>query len=579
MMGFRRSPSWMSGHLVAASALAVVLGCGVMAAQTSRPASAAAPPMLGVRFVHAAEIPHAALTPGEARASRALNAAKNAGPGELYAFLKTFPKGADLHMHLSGAVYAETFIGEAARQGLCVASVEPGMPPVPEGQDALRFMLPTPAAHGHASACAAGQVLAADALKDQKLYDDLVDSFSMRAFVPTEGIDGHDQFFATFERYGGLKDYSGEWLDEVATRAASQNEQYLEIMQTPTFSHAAALGYKLGWPQGAEEEVSHDQLAHLRDQLLADGLRDEVSVDREEFDGAKAKRNALEHCPGDFDASEGAIRLACTLRIHWLYQVLRGFPPQQVFAQTVLAFEVASADPDVVGLNFVMPEDGYLSMRDYHLQMQMLDYLHSVYPKVHITLHAGELALGMVPPAGLNFHIRQAIDLGHAERIGHGVDVLYEDHPGELIKQMAMQHIMVEVNLTSNAVILGISGKQHPLHEYMAARVPWALSTDDEGVARIDLTHEYVRGVEEQDLTYADLKQSARTSLEHAFLHGESLWVTTDDFTKKKAGCPIAVGERNRLNEECSAFLAKNEKAEQQFELERRLAAFEAGAH
>ncbi len=71
-----------------------------------------------------------------------------------------------------------------------------------------------------------------------------------------------------------------------------------------------------------------------------------------------------------------------------------------MFAQTLLAFEVASVDPDVVGLNFVMPEDGYISMRDYHLQMQMLDYLHSVYPKVHITLHAGELAPGMVPPAG-----------------------------------------------------------------------------------------------------------------------------------------------------------------------------------
>ena len=74
-----------------------------------------------------------------------------------------------------------------------------------------------------------------------------------------------------------------------------------------------------------------------------------------------------------------------------------------------------------------MPEDGFISMRDYTLQMKMLDYLHSVYPKVHITLHAGELAPGLVPPEGLRFHIRQAVELGHAERIGHGVDVMYED--------------------------------------------------------------------------------------------------------------------------------------------------------
>ena len=58
-----------------------------------------------------------------------------------------------------------------------------------------------------------------------------------------------------------MKDHAGEWLDEVATRAAAQNEQYLEIMQTPTFSHAAALGYKIGWPEGAESSVTPAQLA------------------------------------------------------------------------------------------------------------------------------------------------------------------------------------------------------------------------------------------------------------------------------------------------------------------------------
>jgi hypothetical protein len=57
-------------------------------------------------------------------------------------------------------------------------------------------------------------------------------------------------------------------------------------------------------------------------------------------------------------------------------------------------------EPSWVGINFVMPEDGFISMRDYTLQMKMLDYLHSVYPKVHISLHAGELAPGLVPPEG-----------------------------------------------------------------------------------------------------------------------------------------------------------------------------------
>jgi adenosine deaminase len=507
-------------------------------------------------------------TPGETRAEHLLEAAKKAGDPELYALLRTMPKGADLHMHLSGAVYAETFIAEAASEGLCIAAVDRGTPPVPEGQNAVRFVPPQ---RDKPSDCAAGEVPAAAALKNQALYDDLIDSFSMRAFVPTEGINGHDQFFATFARFGGIQGDAGEWLDEVASRAVAQNEQYLEVMQTPPFSHAAALANRFGWPAGAESSIAPAQLADLRDKLIAAGLRDEVATDRSELSSALETRNNIEHCDRAASASP-----ACHVEIHYIYQVLRGFPPQQVFAQTLLGFEVANVDPDVVGINFVMPEDGYISMRDYHLQMQMLDYLHSVYPKVHITLHAGELAPGMVPPAGLRFHIREAINLGHAERIGHGVDVLYEDNPLRLLHEMAARHILVEINLTSNDVILGITGSDHPLHAYIAAHVPFALSTDDEGVSRIDLTHEYVKAADEQDLTYAELKQSARASLEHSFLHGESLYVTPDNFSRRKPACAASITAASTPSRACQALLDANEKAAQQWELERRFAVYEA---
>ena len=56
----------------------------------------------------------------ESRAASAYNKAVKAGPEALRAFLVEFPKGADLHVHLSGAVYAETFIRDAGEDGLCV---------------------------------------------------------------------------------------------------------------------------------------------------------------------------------------------------------------------------------------------------------------------------------------------------------------------------------------------------------------------------------------------------------------------------------------------------------------------------
>jgi adenosine deaminase len=86
------------------------------------------------------------------------------------------------------------------------------------------------------------------------------------------------------------------------------------------------------------------------------------------------------------------------------------------------------------------------------------------------------------------------------------------------MKEMAARKIAVEINLTSNAVILGVTGKDHPLVAYRAAGVPVVLSTDDEGVSRSDMTNEYMRAVTEQGLRYRDLKQMARASLDYSFL-------------------------------------------------------------
>ncbi len=497
----------------------------------------------------------------EARAEHAYEAAVRGGPLTLHAFLQNFPKGSDLHVHISGAVYAETLIRDAAEDGLCVNPLMLSFANPP----CAGSLVPAKDLSGNMSA--AGQVL----------YDKLIDAFSTRNFVPTDGWNGHDQFFATFGRFEGLsRNHLGEWVNQIATRAAWQNEQYLELMDTPTFSHATTIANQIGWSeQMSSPDVSPADFARLRQELLAHGLRDEVDIDREEVRKAETERKELEHC-----GTPQAIA-ACKVEIRYLYQILRGFPPQQVFAQTLLGFETAQADIDAghggfVGINLVMAEDGYISMRDYTLQMKMLDYLHSVYPKVHITLHAGELAPGMVPPSGLRFHIRQAVELGHAERIGHGVDVMYEDHPWQLLKEMAARHIMVEINLTSNAVILGIKGDEHPFPIYREMHVPVSLSTDDEGVSRIDLTHEYVMAAQEYHLSYDDLKDLARTGLEHDFLPGEDLWAQRDNFHEPVPACRGQILGGPKPTPACKTFLDRSEKAAEEWELERRFRAFEA---
>ena len=517
----------------------------------------------------------ASATPQEQRTIRAFDDARK-NPLELTAFLVNMPKGGDLHMHLTGAVYAETFIRQAVADTLCYS---PATRSLFKPSATTRSLPPQPV-------CGEGNRRAEDALKDQKLYDALVNDFSMRSFVSSAGVSGHDQFFATFSRFSAIKHaHVDEWLDEVATRAAAQNEQYLEIMHTPEFAKAAMLGYSIPWPAtpadptrnptGDATGTTHADLAKLRDQLLAGGLRDVVASSRQEFSDALDARNKLEGC-----GTPAATR-ACSVKIRFLYQVLRGFPPQQVFAQTLVGFEVVQAElesghPRVVGLNFVMPEDGYLSMSEYHRQMLMLDYLHSVYPKVHISLHAGEIAPGLVPPDGLRFHIREAVDLGHAERIGHGVDIMYENEPHALLHEMASRHIMTEINLTSNDVILGVEKQWHPLPVYRAAGVPVALSTDDEGVSRINITHEYTRAALDFSLTYLDLKRLARTSLEHSFLPGASLWSQPDVFTAVNPACAAqSLGSENPTSK-CVDFLRSSERAAEQWQLEHRYQQFES---
>ncbi len=342
-------------------------------------------------------------------------------------------------------------------------------------------------------------------------------------------------------------------------------------MQTPPFAHAAVLAREINWPSPAESA----DFASLRQALLDRGLRDEVKTDMDDVRDAEARRKELEHC------GTAQAKPACSVEVRYIYQILRANAPEVVFAQTLLGFETIAqtmqdGEPGFIGINFVQPEDGYVSMHDYTLQMKMVDYLHSVYPKVRISLHAGELALGLVPPEGLRFHIRQAVELGHAERIGHGVDITCEEDASGLLKELAAKHIMIEINLSSNEGILGVKGADHPFPLYRAAHVPVALSTDDEGVSRIDITHEYVRAALDYHLTYADLKQLARTGMEHNFLPGKSLWAEPDKFTTAAADCRGQALGAEKPSASCNKFLAANQKAAAQYELERRFRAFEA---
>ena len=460
-------------------------------------------------------------------------------PPQLLAFMRRMPKGGDLHNHLSGAIYAESYIKWAADQGLCVNQVTMSFATCDQ----------TP-----------NQVPASTALTNSVLYRQLIDSMSMRNWK-LSGQSGHDHFFDAFSKFAAVSGTQvGAMLAEAASRAAMGRVSYLELMVTTDGGTASRIGNQVGWDGSFEGTLA---------KLKAAGISDSLVQSKKNVLEAEQEKDKLLRC-GTTQPDPG-----CRVVMRYVYQVSRGAALGAVYAQMVAGFMLASeADSKVVALNLVQAEDSLASMQNFTTQMRMLEFLDRQYPNAKVTLHAGELAPGLVPPDGLTFHIRQSVMIAQASRIGHGVDIMNEDEPEELLREMARRNVMVEICLTSNDVILGVRGKYHPLATYLEYGVPVALATDDEGVARSELTREFIKAAEDHQLSYAQLKTMARNSLHYAFISGGSLWLDSKKFTKVPQ-CAGDTASREAPSQGCRQFLASSDKARLQWALEEEFSSFE----
>jgi len=478
--------------------------------------------------------PSANLGTPEQRTARYFESIRRSPP-QMLAFLLRMPKGGDLHNHLSGGIYAESFIQWAADKKMCVNQTTLALTPPPCDPEK-------------------GLTLVSNALTNGLLYRQLIDTWSMRNWQPgpLPGQNGHDHFFDAFAKFGGAT--TGQMLSEAVARAAKGQVSYMEIMLTPASAQSTPLGMKVGWD---------GDFAGTLKKLKSNGLADAVAEGIKALQQAEAEKDSLLKC-GTPQADAG-----CKVTVRYVAQVSRGAALGVVFAQMATGFALAN-DPNskVVGVNLVQPEDALPAMQNFSLQMEMLAFLRPLYPQAHLTLHAGELAPGSVPPAGMRFHIRDSVLKAQAERIGHGVDIMNEDDSYQLLKEMARRRVMVEICLTSNDVILGIRRAQHPLATYLQYGVPMALATDDEGVSRSEISREFLKAAEDHGLSYPQLKAMARNSLEHAFLPGKSLWADTVRFRPVPVCASIAA-------KSCQQYLANSEKARLQWQLEEAFAQFE----
>ncbi len=457
-------------------------------------------------------------------------------PTALRLFLRQMPKGGDLHNHLGGNIYAEDLLRWAAADGFCADAARLVPPPCPASHSIRDIIEHQPPA-----------------------YAALVDAFSTRGWqagVGRDAISGHDQFFATFERFGPAgRGHTADSLVLSRRAAARDRLSYLELDYDP----GPLVEYAIATPDVPLDEAG--LAARYAQELPGIGAVVAHSMAEIATDEAMAARQ--------LDCAGAHPEPACAVGVHYIAYALRALSPAAVFRQLMLGFALVQADPRFVAVNIVQPEDWAVPLRDYDLHMAMFRFLEGKYPGVHRSLHAGELALGLVPPYDLRDHIAKAIAVGGAQRIGHGTDIADEDDAAQTMARMARDGIAVEINLSSNDVILGVKGADHPLQLYRKFRVPFVISSDDQGVLRSDMTNEYVRAVREQGLRYADLKAAARASLEYSFMPGGSLW------TAHHPGAATGPCARSLADADCRRFIAGSEKATAQLALEQQFLLFE----
>jgi adenosine deaminase len=126
---------------------------------------------------------------------------------------------------------------------------------------------------------------------------------------------------------------------------------------------------------------------------------------------------------------------------------------------------------------------------------------------VHLVHHAGEF--------GGPDSIREALQVGHAERLGHGIRVLEDP---DLVEELRVRGVPLEVCPSSNVALGAVASlASHPLPRLLEAGLVVTLNTDIPATVGTDLTREYTRVRDTFGLDDAALADLAGAGVDASF--------------------------------------------------------------
>lgn len=479
-------------------------------------------------------------------------------PEQLREFFLPLPKGAGLHMDLAGSVSTERLIAWGAADGLCI--------------NRKNWTAESPPCQGKA-------VPMQEAMAERALHRKIVQEWSMEHFQGSRQ-EAQQHFWDALDKFDAVlsKKRLVDSLADILSIAGKNTHSYVELLHGLNSDQVGKRAARYIQP---DDPWTETVLLKRRQQIMADPLFQKTV--------AHTTANLKKWVAGARDllgCKTGNPDPGCAVEVRFLMSANRTRDRGYVFGQWVYGYELARQSPLVLGIGLMGPEEHENSLAYYDDEMFALDVLHRLkqadtqQQPVRIALPAGELIPELVPDTlegqwHLKFHIRHAVEMGHAERVGHGCDVLGEEDHTELLTRMRERGVLVEACLTSNAVLLGKTGRSHPLNLYLGQGVPVVLATDHAGILRIDITDEFVRAVTHQHLGYSELKRMVRASVEHSFLPGASLWQEEGRYERVVNACAQDPAGATHGSASCNRFLQGSRRAAMQWKLEGQLAAFE----
>ena len=384
---------------------------------------------------------------------------------DLYRFLYNMPKGGDLHNHLSGSGFADWWYEEALAQE----------------ENGYVYYTKT-------------------AINGCRPHDDYDDFGASPYLLLFRTIQSHN-----YQQLDACEQGEYKRLADL-TRAERQSWMHSIELDKPSEGRAEFFGKH--WQR--INDLSSNP--HLMAELL---FRNMAAFGREGLHYLETMLGVFDYLKPDGQvyapeevldiytariAKRDAQKTGVTVRFQ--EAILRFLPnaEEQLRAQ----FDFVVNHPDYyVSVNMVGQEDQSYPLR-FLSTLRELRRKHNI----PLSIHGGEVD-------GPNDNVRDTLLLG-ALRIGHGLNLITD---ADTMRLMRHGPYLIEINLISNLLLRYVSDySQHPFPEYLRIGIPVALSTDDRGMWRSNLTDEFYVAVQEFNLTWDEILQLSRNSLTHGFM-------------------------------------------------------------